>query len=74
MLGAGGRRAASRPATEPKREREGGDKGCQQAAERHHEQIGSTEYRHRPFRNQLTGVDFTTGKKMESGCGAARSS
>jgi len=33
MLGGGGRRFAPRHATEPKRERQGGDDGCQEAAE-----------------------------------------
>ena len=52
MLEAGCRRFALRTDTEPKRERQGGDNGCQEAAERHHELIGSTKYRHIPFRNQ----------------------
>lgn len=52
MLEAGCRRFALRTDTEPKRERQGGDNGYQEAAERHHELIGSTKYRHIPFRNQ----------------------
>lgn len=52
MLGAGSRRFASRHGAKPQRERQGGDNGCQEAAERHHELIGSTKYRHGPFKNQ----------------------
>ncbi len=52
MLRAGCRRLAPPHGTEPQRERQGGDDGYQEAAERHHEIIGSTKYRHGPFRNQ----------------------
>lgn len=52
MLGAGSRRFASRHGAKLQRERQGGDNGCQEATERHHELIGSTKYRHGPFKNQ----------------------